>query len=752
MALEPGTRVGTYDVVTLLGRGGMGEVYRAHDTRLRRDVALKVLPDLFARDGERLARFEREAQVLASLNHPHIAAIYGLEQSAASHILVLELVEGETLDARLERHRSLNPGGGLPITEALAIARQIADALHAAHDKGIVHRDLKPLNIAVTDDGQVKILDFGLAKLEGGAAADLPPALDSDGMTIPPLAGLSQAPTNIAGAMTAAGMILGTAPYMSPEQAKGRPADKRSDIWAFGCVLFEMLTGKAAFGGEDVSETLASVLRSDPDWQALPSNLPAAVRTLLHKCLEKDRHRRTADMSVAAFVLDDPQLFAAPAAARAGVATNRWTSRTAIAMALVAGGALAGPTVWYVMHSAAVSRPVSRLALTTSAATAFVSAGNDREVAISHDGRRIAYVGANGTIFIRALDQLEPASLTGLGFPRGLFFSPDGEWIGFFDASLALRKIAVTGGSPITICRITASARGATWGRDGTIVFATNDPDSGLLRVSAGGGDPTQVTTPRRENDEADHLWPEFLPDGAHVLFTITPTKGAVDNARIAVVDLKGRTQKMLIDRGTDAHYVTGGRLVYAQAGTMRAVAFDADRLQLGGTSVPVLPQLVMTALAPGNSTSRMTVRSCIERPPPKRRCGASCGSIAAGAKKRCRSCPVRFSIRASHPTAGTSRWRFRETSGSSTCAGRRCSASRSIPHRISFPCGRPTGAASSLDPIAPRAGRPICSRRPPTAPVRWTDSPTVRTSNSPTRSRPMASGSSSVKARRTST
>jgi WD40 repeat protein len=592
----------------------MGVVYRARDTKLQRDVALKVLPPLFTADAERLARFEREAQVLASLNHPHIAAIYGLEQSGPStgsgqavQFLVLELVEGETLADRLEKVRpgtsGSPPSAGLPLPEVLSIARQVADGLQAAHEKGIIHRDLKPSNIALTHDGQAKVLDFGLAKLEAeGPAESISLTSDPNAATMPPLAGLSKSPTMGPPAMTAAGMILGTAPYMSPEQAKGRPADKRSDVWAFGCVLYEMLTGKAAFGGEDISDTLANVLKAEPDWSALPSYVPPGIRTLVRKCLEKDRRKRTADISVASFILDDAeQLTTTPAVGTGSGAVGRspWWGRGVVALAaLAAGSALTGSVVWYATPRG--ETPMSRLAITTSGANAFVSAGNDRELAISPDGRRVAYVGGNGTIFVRALDRLDPAPLTGLGLPRGLFFSPDGQWIGFFDAANALKKIAVTGGAAITLCRVTGPPRGAAWGRDDTIVFATNDPASGLLRVPAGGGDPTVLTTPNRQSNEGDHLWPEFLPNGRAVLFTIVPATSSIENARIAVFDLQHRTQKVVLDRGTDAHYVSSGHLVYAQGGTARAVAFDLDRLEVKGTPIQVLPQVVTTRFGAG--------------------------------------------------------------------------------------------------------------------------------------------------------
>jgi serine/threonine-protein kinase len=587
----------------------MGEVYRARDTRLQRDVALKVLPALFTADAERLARFEREAQVLASLNHPHIAAIYGLEQSDSSatsgpsQFLVLELVEGGTLADRLE---TVRPGDstsgatvGLPLPEALSIAKQIADGLQAAHEKGIIHRDLKPSNIAVTDDGQVKVLDFGLAKLESNDPIE-PAAPGSNAETMPPLAGLSKSPTMSPAAMTVAGMILGTAAYMSPEQAKGRPADKRSDVWAFGCVLYEMLTGKSPFGGEDISDTLANVLKGEADWNAIPSSVPESIRTLVRKCLERDRRARIADISVASFILDDPGVLTRTVIPGSPGPAPRspWRDRAAVGTAaLILGGVLTGASVWYATRPGPAA--VSRLAISTSGAAAFASADTDRELAISPDGRRVAYVGGNGTIFVRALDRLEPTALAGLGFPRGLFFSPDGQWIGFFDSAV-LKKVPTSGGSAVTLCRISGVPRGAMWGQDDTIVFASNDRASGLLRVPAAGGDPTVLSTPNQQNGEGDHLWPEYLPGGSAVLFTIVPATSSLENARIAIFDLRTKTQKVLLDRGTDAHYAGSGHLVYAQSGTARAVAFDLGRLEVKGTPVQVVPQVATTRFGAG--------------------------------------------------------------------------------------------------------------------------------------------------------
>jgi DNA-binding beta-propeller fold protein YncE len=579
-----GRQVGSYKILSMLGAGGMGDVYRAHDTTLGRDVAIKVVADAFLSDPERLARFEREARVLATLNHPHIGAIYGMEEAdpsagsgqAAVRALVLELVEGETLAERLAV-------GPLPIQEALSVARQIADALEAAHEKGIVHRDLKPGNIKVTPDGTVKVLDFGLAKVGAGdgAAPDL-----------------AQSPTIVSG--TREGVILGTAAYMSPEQARGQAIDERTDIWAFGCVLYEMLTGKPAFDGEDVTEVLGAVVRLDPDWDAVPPDVALPVRTLLRTCLTKDPRKRKIEATTALFVLDNTASLGDVSVSRATDARRKWarSSRRNVVMssaaAVVLTGAIVGAAMWWTMRPA--SPRVVRTEVATSGATALTIGGLDRDLAITPDGSRIIYRGTN-QLLVRALDQLEPDVLSGLGAPRGVFVSPDGQWVGFFDGNPLLKKVAMTGGPPLTITRTDGEGpRGATWGPDGTIVYATNSPTTGLLRVSAAGGDPTVLTKPNRERGESDHLWPEFLPGGRAALFTITAATGGLDNAQIAVLELETGTYKVLMRGGSHAHYVPSGHLVYGAGGTLRAVAFDLDRLEAVGTPVPALEQVVTTA------------------------------------------------------------------------------------------------------------------------------------------------------------
>jgi len=561
--LAPGTRIGPYKITALIGEGGMGKVWRAHHTALKRDDALKVLPDAFASDPDRLARFRREAQVLASLNHPNIAHVHGLEQSDGVQALVMELVEGPTLADRIAQ-------GPIPVDEAIPIARQIAEALEAAHEQGIIHRDLKPANIKLRLDGTVKVLDFGLAK-----ALEPMPAAGVDATASPTITSPAM--------MTGVGMLLGTAAYMSPEQARGKPVDKRSDIWAFGCVFYEMLTGRRAFDGHDVVDTLGAVARLDPDWKALPTDVPAAVRTLLHTCLTKDRGKRRIDATAALFVFDNTTSLAqASLSSDASETSASWRTVARSAAAAVVGAALTGSAVWWMTRPAPPA--VVRTQIITASGAALDANPNDRNLAITPDGSRVIYRG-NNQLLVRALNQLEPTALVGLGkVPRGPFVSPDGAWVGFFDGN-SMKKVAITGGPAVTITSIDAPGpRGATWGPDNTIVFATGAPATGLMRVSAAGGDPAVLTKPDRDGD---HLWPEFLPGGEAVLFTIVPATGAED-AQVAVFDLRTGTSKVLLRGGSAAHYVFTGHLVYGVADTLRAAPFDLERLEVTGPAAPV--------------------------------------------------------------------------------------------------------------------------------------------------------------------
>jgi eukaryotic-like serine/threonine-protein kinase len=601
MPLSAGTRLGPYEILSALGAGGMGEVYRALDTKLDRAVAIKILPEAFAADTERIARFQREAKTLASLNHPNIAHIHGLEESnpsagsgqAAVRALVMELVEGEDLAQRIAR-------GAIPVAEALPIAKQMADALEAAHEQGIIHRDLKPANIKVRPDGTVKVLDFGLAKAMEPASAQGASAGQAHA---------SMSPTITSPAMTQAGMILGTAAYMSPEQARGKTVDTRADIWAFGCVLYEMLTGQRAFDGEGVSETLARVIEREPDWARLPVTLSPALRTYIRRCLQKDPRQRVQAIGDVRLALEGAFETALPqSAAPSGVAQWRRVALVGVA-AIIASGAIVGTLMWFAARGAEPLPPrVSRLQLTPAGAAALSIGWNDRDLVITPDGSRLIYVGNQGTqIFVRALDALAPVAVF-TGSVAGLFVSPDGQWIGFRDGLGVLKKVAVAGGPAVTLATIdTAGSSGATWGPDDTIIVATNSVETGLQRVSAAGGPLTVLTRPDRAQGEADHFWPEMLPGGRAVLFTITSLTGGLDAAQVAVLDLQTGARRILVRGGSHAHYVSsgfgspkrgereGGHLVYAAAGALRAVPFDLARLETRGTPVTVVPDVVTT-------------------------------------------------------------------------------------------------------------------------------------------------------------
>jgi serine/threonine protein kinase len=585
--LAAGLRVGPYEIVAPLGAGAMGEVYRACDTKLNRDVALKVLPERFALDPDRRARFTREAQLLATLNHPNIAAIYGLEESnpstgsgqATVQALVLELVEGPTLADRI----ALGP---ISPEEASTIARQIAEALGAAHEKGIIHRDLKPANIKITHNGVVKVLDFGLAKVWEGAS-------QSDVAASPRLTA-----TDIGGRA-----ILGTPAYMSPEQARGLAVDKRTDIWAFGCVCYEMLTGRTPFPGDTTSDTIAAVLEREPDWTALSADVPASVRTLLRRCLAKDRRQRIADIAVAQFILDD-RASAPPLTQTMAPRPLLWRRMAIPASTWLIAAAMSGAAIWFLTRPTAPAARVTRFLITPPSATALTVSEFFRDLALTPDGTRLVYVGADGAaLFVRALDQLDATPLTGFAAALGPFVSPDGQWIGLWDGAgaPALKKVAITGGPPVVLIRPDGSVRGASWGADDTIIFATTNVTTGLQRIAAAGGQPTVLTIPNRAGGEADHVWPEILPGGQAVLFTITSTTGQLAQAQVAVLDLRTGTHTVLIRGVSDARYVSSGHLVYAAAGTLRAVAFDLARHAIVGTSVEVLAQVSTTATGAAN-------------------------------------------------------------------------------------------------------------------------------------------------------
>jgi serine/threonine protein kinase len=571
MALPPGTCLGAYEIISALGAGGMGEVYRARDTQLNRAVALKIVSEGFATDPDRLRRFKREAQVLASLNHPHIGAIYGFESAGGTQALVLELVEGPTLANRISQ-------GLIPIDEALPIARQIAEALEAAHEQGIIHRDLKPANIKLRPDGTVKVLDFGLAKaLETGRA-------DRAGEE------LLSAPTITSPALTTgAGVILGTAAYVSPEQAKGRAADKRSDIWAFGCVFYEMLTGKRAFRGSEISDVLADIIKSEPNWEALPDDVPPVVRVCLRRCLQKDPRERLRDMGDLRLALDGAFETAAAQHTFAveGPRPRLWQRPHNV----IAAGAIlvlvTGLTVWSLSRPRpAVARQTTRYSIQLPPTARLGGDSNVAQpVAISRDGRRIVYITTQGRVshlYSRSLDQLDWSPIRAVE-ASSLFLSPDGEWVGFIDfGDNTIKKVPLNGGPPASICKLPSTGvfRGANWGGNGSIVFATTAAP-GLLQVSATGGVPAPVTSPESEI----HMQPHFLPGGKALLFTIRRS-GEPDH--VAVFSLDRREQRVLLE-GSSPRFATSGHLVFLREAALWAVPFDSDSLQVRGDAVAVL-------------------------------------------------------------------------------------------------------------------------------------------------------------------
>ncbi len=572
MPLSAGARLGVYEVTALIGEGGMGQVYRARDTTLNRDIALKILPDGFASDPDRLVRFTREAQTLAALNHPNIAHIHGLQQTGDVRALVMELVEGEDLAQQIAQ-------GAIPLDEALPIAKQIAEALLAAHEQGIIHRDLKPANIKVRDDGTVKVLDFGLAK------ALEPPTVVGGTVTA--------SPAITTPAMTQIGAILGTAAYMSPEQAKGRSADKRSDVWAFGCVFYEMLTGRRPFAGDDVSDTLAGVIKSDPDWNALPSTVPPSIRSLVEGCLKKDRRERIGDISTALFILNHPQVASTAAPARQPALEPVWR-RAALVLVGVALGAGAAAGLWKLQASPAVE--VTRFAIVLPPGQSLTT-NNRQAVALSPDGTRIVYV-SQGRLYLRSMSEIEARAMAGTDGASNPVFSPDGQSLVFWTAvDRTLKRIALSGGVPITICQIAVAPSGITWGDDG-ILFA--QLGVGIMRVPPNGGQPERLVG----LNGADVMQgPQMLPDGGTLLFTIAQGGGASagdrwDHARIVAQSLKTGERKTLIEGGADGRYVPTGHLVYVLRGTLFAVPFNLAKLEVSAGPVPIIEGVRRVAAA----------------------------------------------------------------------------------------------------------------------------------------------------------
>jgi Tol biopolymer transport system component len=592
MTIGLGARLGPYEVSALIGEGGMGKVWRAHHTALNRDDALKVLPDAFVSDPDRLARFRREAQVLASLNHPNIAHVYGLEQADGVQALVMELVEGETLAERIAR-------GPIPLDEALPIARQIAGALEAAHEQGIIHRDLKPANVKVREDGTVKVLDFGLAKALEPAGARTRDVTASPTITSP--------------AMTGVGVLLGTAAYMSPEQARGKPVDKRSDIWAFGCVLYEMLTGRRAFDGETTTEVLARVLERDPDINRLPPTVSANVVRLLRRCLERDPRRRLRDIGDVRFELEEPdvgyeaQVIGRLSAPASGVRALSQRSLIVSLGMMLLGAAVAGAAIWLLRP--APSGDIRNLATFTIALPQDQRLTSTRHVvALSPRGTHLVYV-ANNNLYLRAINQLTATLIQGTtttGVSGDPFFSPDGQWIGFWQNG-ELKKVAITGGSPVKLCDVPEGTSGASWSADDTIVFGWGG--AGIWRVSGRGGTPERLISVDEKKAESAY-GPQLLPGGREVLFTLGSFVGGGgwNDARIVVQSLDSGERKVVVNGGRDARYVETGHLVYARSGALLAVPFDLARLEVRGGPVPLIEGVRDAGVTTGSGATHFSL------------------------------------------------------------------------------------------------------------------------------------------------
>ena len=584
MPLAPGTQLGVYVVEQAIGTGGMGEVYRARDTRLERSVALKVLPELFTSDPERLARFEREARVLASLNHPNIAHIHGLEdapstgsgQAGGIRALVLELVEGPTLADRIA-------DGPMALDEALPIARQIVDALDYAHEQGIVHRDLKPANIKVRLDGTVKVLDFGLAKaMAANGSGSTPDAMNSPTLTA---------------RNTQVGVIIGTAAYMAPEQARGRPADRRSDIWAFGIVLFEMLTGRRPFDGENISVTLASVLKDDIAWSVLPPNLPASVRRLLRRCLEKDPKRRLSAIADARLELDEPDTHTSVISAPAPAVrtTSTWVPWTITAAATLA--AMSMLWMWSPWREAVVTRPLRISGEVGAEGTLVTNLG--AAAVISPDGQTVVFVLSNADgrsrLYVRRLDSLKAVLLEGTEDAMSPFFSPDGRSIAFFTPG-KLKKIPVGGGAVETLCDA-PGGRGGSWGADGTIVFQPTSASASLLHsVPAEGGTPIPIGATGRD---VARRWPQILPSGRAVLYSGNTSGLAWDTGSIMAQPLPAGTPKVLVEGAFYGRYADG-HLLYIRDGILFSAPFDVETLEVRGEAAPVIEGVLSAAYTGG--------------------------------------------------------------------------------------------------------------------------------------------------------
>ena len=586
MPLTPGTRVGPYEVTAIIGAGGMGEVYRALDTSLDRDVAIKVLPEIFAADVERLMRFSREAKTLAALNHQNIAHIHGIVETPLA--IVMEFVDGEDLADRLKR-------GAIPLDEAIPIAKQIADALECAHEQGIIHRDLKPANVKVRDDGTVKVLDFGLAK-----------ALSSQGDSGAPSSSMMLSPTFTSPAMTQMGIILGTAAYMAPEQARGKAVDKRADVWAFGVVLFEMLSGERVFEGSEVSDTLAFVLTREPDWASLPPETPAPIRRLLARCLHKDRKQRLADISDARLELEDalrpqPQ---APTAIAAPPRT-RWLVPAVAAASLLVGMLVGGPAALTFFSPAAPPAPLTRFSVAPPTGVEFSNIGR-HYIGISHDGSRIAYT-AGAQIYVRPVASLASTPVPGAAGPVvNPVFSPDGDYLAFYTDN-TLRKIPLAGGTPFTLATEFSNPFGLFWSPGG--IFA-GQGSNGIVRVPEGGGKVEVVA--KMESGEMAH-GPQLLGDGDTLVFTIYQTSGTgrFDKGKIVAQSLRTGERKVLYEGGADGVVLPTGHLMFGKGGVLYVLKFDARALTVSGSPTPIL-QGVRQAAPTGAMQARVAANGTL--------------------------------------------------------------------------------------------------------------------------------------------
>jgi serine/threonine-protein kinase len=617
VTIEPGRNLLHYELVEKIGEGGMGVVWRAKDTSLGRDVAIKLLPAMLAGDADRLARFEREAKLLASLNHPHIATIHGLHQTLGNpgsgkvegendqqlRFLVMELIEGEDLQERIER-------GAIGLERTIEIAGQVALALEAAHAQGIVHRDLKPANIKLTAEGDVKVLDFGLAK------ALAPEAISGD-----KVASLSMSPT-MTSAGTVAGMIIGTAAYMSPEQARGKPVDKRADMWAFGCLLFEMLTGRSCFEGETLSDTLASVLKEEPDISLLPADTPPAVHRLIRRCLAKDMRQRLSDAGSARLELSEslqqpppsessvhPAVSGIGETASAGIATgsdsspgsNRSARRAWVITAVTFVVALTtiGMLLMRQNNGAGTAELPEPLVLTITIPPEYKLDGDQQSnIALSPDGRRLvftAYEESSSTtsLFLRELDDATIVPLPDTAEAVNPFFSPDGQWVGFF-ADSGLKKIRIDGKSALPICSIQGATRGASWGDNDTIVFTEHFAGK-LMMVKGSGGEPTALTELDSEARERTHRWPQAVLGHDVALFTVATTDSPefYDDARIDAVRISTGERTTILENASFARYLSDGYLIFGRGGFLFGVPFDIDKLETVGASVPLVEDVM---------------------------------------------------------------------------------------------------------------------------------------------------------------